>query len=169
MHRIILPLLLAAAASLTACGSDDNDGRPSRAEMEDMALKFAQCMREHGIDMPDPQFEEGGRMTQRIGGPGQRIDPKRMEAAQEACREFQPKVDVDMSPEEEQELRDQILAHTQCMREHGIDMPDPQFEGGGRVIMRESRRRGGVNPESPAFRKADEACRDLMPQPGDDE
>ena len=47
------------------------------------------------------------------------------------------------------------------MREHGVNMPDPQFEGGGRVRM------GGpgtdVNPESPRFREAQEACQDKLP------
>ena len=170
MHPIILPFL-AAALLLTACGSDSDNGKPSRAEMEEQALKFAQCMREQGIDMPDPEFGGDGAIMQRIGGHGdaRRIDPARMERAMEACREFQPSRDIELSPEEEQEMRDRMLAHTECMREHGVDMPDPQFESGGRVIMRERRGVGGINPESPKFRKADAACRDLLPLPGDDE
>ena len=38
-------------------------GAPLEADLQDGALKFAQCMREHGVDMPDPQFSEDGAMT----------------------------------------------------------------------------------------------------------
>ena len=36
--------------------------------MQEQALAFAQCMREHGIDMPDPQFgNDGNGATVGIG------------------------------------------------------------------------------------------------------
>jgi hypothetical protein len=45
------------------------------------------------------------------------------------------------------------------MRDHGIDFPDPQFEGGGvRIQMDE-----GMDPESQAFKDAQEACGDMLP------
>lgn len=160
MLRTLFPLAL-VAMTFAACGKSTDDP-PSAAEAEEQALKFARCMRENGIDMPDPQTDADGRMTQRIGGPGVRIDPARMEKAMEACREFEPTGGRAVSPADEQEFRDRILEFTQCMRENGVNMPDPQFEGGGRVIMRE--RRGAVNPESPTFRKAQEACREFMPE-----
>ena len=54
---------------------------------------------------------------------------------------------------------DPALAYTECMRENGIsDFPDPEVSG-GRVKMAIPR---GVDPESPAFQKAEEACRELM-------
>ena len=58
--------------------------------MQAQALAFAQCMRDHGVDMPDPQFgggPGGGGMTIAIGGPDSDIDPGSAEfqAAQEAC------------------------------------------------------------------------------------
>src|SRR6185312_5705061 len=42
-------------------------------------LAFARCMREHGIDMPDPQFETGGMVMiggQDEGGAGPKFDPR---------------------------------------------------------------------------------------------
>lgn len=160
--------MLLAAVTLTACGGNDDSGSPARASAEDQALKFAQCMRENGIDLADPEVGADGGMVQRLGGPGSegRIDPQRLEAAQKACRKYQPDIERDLSPEEQQEFRDRILEHTKCMREHGIDMPDPQFEGGGAVVVRGGPGARSVNPDSPAFRKADQACRDLLPQPG---
>ena len=45
-----------------------------QAERQDQALAMAQCMREKGWDMPDPEIEEGGGIAVQnppdIGGPG---------------------------------------------------------------------------------------------------
>ena len=59
-----------------------------QAEMQARALEFAQCMRDHGVDMPDPQFTEDGGVMMQVGGPGQQLDPDTMQAAQEACNEL---------------------------------------------------------------------------------
>jgi hypothetical protein len=62
-----------------------------------------------------------------------------------------------------------MLEFAQCMREHGIDMPDPQ-QGGGIRIQRNSdgnvtNGEGVIDPESPEFQAAEEACRPIL---GDD-
>ena len=56
------------------------------------ARDFARCMREHGIDFPDPVFEEGGKMTQKVGGPGAGIDPnsQKFQDAMKACAKDAP-------------------------------------------------------------------------------
>jgi hypothetical protein len=41
------------------------------------------------------------------------------------------------------------------MRERGIDMPDPQFGGGGRMTQRIE---GDLDPRSPRFQDAQEDC-----------
>ena len=51
-----------------------------------------------------------------------------------------------------------ILAYTQCMRENGIDLPDPDFsgepgQGGGGFFGQ-----GGIDPEDPDFQEAQEKC-----------
>jgi hypothetical protein len=64
-------------------------------------VKFAQCMRTHGVpNFPDPQFQSGpgGGVGVRIGGPG--IDPQSpaFQSAQKTCGKllggFGPKVQV---------------------------------------------------------------------------
>src|SRR5262245_35791076 len=79
-----------AVALLSACGGDDGDPSaevaslgtetPASAEAsaapessiptdpEEAQLAFAQCMREHGIDMPDPGQSGGGMLIQRDEG-----------------------------------------------------------------------------------------------------
>jgi hypothetical protein len=59
---------------------DEAQSRGSRlspeeqAERQDQALAMAQCMRERGWDMPDPEIDEGGGIAvqnpDNIGGPG---------------------------------------------------------------------------------------------------
>jgi hypothetical protein len=60
-----------------------------------------------------------------------------------------------MSEADQQRFKDAALAHARCMREHGLDFPDPQFSEGGGATMRLG---GGVNPEDPKFKAAEKAC-----------
>jgi hypothetical protein len=59
---LTLPLA-AASIALGACGGGDPATAGTgdqRAEFREAALKYARCMRAHGVDMPDPKFEDGG-------------------------------------------------------------------------------------------------------------
>lgn len=169
MNRIIL-LGGLAALTLTACGGSPNKG--SSAQDEEQALKFARCMRAHGIDMPDPQVGRSGAIEMHVrsagkgpvaGGPARGGPaPARMQAAVEGCRKYAPNGGKPPSPAEQQEMRDQALAFSRCMRSHGIDIPDPQVEGGG---VRIGGPKVSINPDSPSFRSAQQACGSLMPGP----
>jgi hypothetical protein len=154
-----LAAVLAAStlAALGACSEEESSGGgSSRAEMREAGVEFAQCMRENGVDMPDP--EPGGGLMLRAG-PGD--DPAAIERAQEKCRKHLEDVrPPEMSDEQQAEFRERALAFARCMREEGIDMPDPTFEGGGRVRMR-----AGGNPEDPAFQAAEQKCRRHQPRP----
>jgi hypothetical protein len=127
---VLLGLLLA----LTACGSKEQPAA-QKDEKGDM-VKFAQCMRDNGIDMPDPQTSEDGMgITIQGGEDGAPLDEEKMKTAHEACKkhlpnggEFKPP-----SPEEQDKMRQQA----KCMRDKGHDWPDPKFEGGGAVEARE--------------------------------
>ena len=121
-------------------------------------------MRENGIDVPDP-----GNGPQRIRVTG---SPQAMQKAEEACHSLREAADAarpDLTPEQESEMRDQALAFARCLRGHGIDVPDPEVSG-GRITMKAERGAGrrNANPESPAFRRAQEACEQVAPKPPDD-
>ncbi|MGL5863933.1 MAG: hypothetical protein ACRCY9_22045 [Phycicoccus sp.] len=68
-----------------ALGIDEQD----RSELEDAALEFAKCMRGEGIDVPDPDFSQGGPGG---GGGGQgpfgdlNTDDPKVAAAVEKCQ-----------------------------------------------------------------------------------
>jgi hypothetical protein len=153
----------------SATPAADTSGGTTGAEPEDFqqaALEFTQCMRDHGIDMPDPDFSEG-RVGVQIGGPESDIDPSDpdFQAAQEECGEILESARPQLSEEDQQAFQDAFLEYAQCMRDHGIDMPDPDFsEGGGGVRI------GGpdsdFDPNDPDFRAADEECRPILENAG---
>jgi hypothetical protein len=131
-------------------------------------LAFARCMREHGIDMPDPDTSggHGGVMTfsaSASAGAGDgdaKLDPgaDKFQAANEACKDLLGDIGPqNMSPEQTKEMQDQALAFSRCMREHGVNMPDPNFDGEGHVMMKIDDS-SGVDPSDPKFEAAQQAC-----------
>jgi hypothetical protein len=164
-------VVLLAGLALAACGEDDPAASPAaggdsgdgatQQERRDAAVAFAECMRENGVDMPDPQFDENGGMQLRMP-PGN--DEEAVEAAQEECQEHLRSVRGGAAPSEAQqaEMRERALAFAECMRENGVDFPDPQFEEGGGVKLGGP----GIDPEDPDFQDAQEACRDELPNGG---
>jgi hypothetical protein len=154
--------------------TDDDDaggGRGGLGEMspefEDAMLEFAECMRDQGMDFPDPQSDGGGLVIMGGGagageGPPSEVDMEEFEAADEACRHILEAVEGEMprpDPEQEAEMRDAALAFSECMREHGVDFPDPQFdENGGMSMQIGDPEERGIDPSDPDFQEAQEEC-----------
>jgi hypothetical protein len=175
IHTLIRPLVAVAltttALALVACGEESGGGADPAADRDkqarDAQLAFARCMREHGIDMDDPKpGERGIRLMQPEG-----VSPQKMQAADEACRKHLDAIPrPELTDEQQKEFEKAALAHAQCMREHGIDMPDPTFGEDGQATIRIGRggRGDGPRPDDPKFKAAQEACQDEMPQLGGD-
>ena len=187
LAAVLALLLLAVAAVASGCGptsseadgvaaldnasdttsetEEDGDG-DANEDPEEAALAWAKCMRQHGVDVPDPQFDEG-RLTIRAGGRGRRLDDidsdKFQKAEKECGAPFGRRGGPPISDEEREELQEAMLAFAKCMREHGVDMPDPEFSGqGGGVRFRMGGPGNGPDPDSATFRKAEEACGDIL-------
>jgi hypothetical protein len=159
-------LLTAGAFAVTSCGDDGEPAATSadRArEAREAGLKFAQCMREHGVDMPDPA-SSGGRQQFKVG-PGEDTTPEEFEEANKACEKYMKDVEPpELSEEQQQEFKEAALAHARCMREHGIEnFPDPTFGENGEAQVRIVKG-SGIDPEDPDFKEAEEACADKMPE-----
>ncbi len=165
-HRIT-GLVLGAALLLAGCGAkDDNASKvasittPSNTGTataenssgksdEDKMREFAKCMREHGVDMPDPKpAGDGKAATLGIGGDG--ADMGKIDAAQKACKQFLPN-GGEMKPPSAEEL-DKMRKEAKCMREHGVDMPDPDPTGKGAMRV------GGPGDDPAKFEAAAKAC-----------
>jgi hypothetical protein len=185
MHRrwrtFLVPVALAVGVLATACGgaaggatdgiASAGDGTPARnatdkakVDPEQAGLDFARCMREHGVDMPDPQVGGGtvmigpGPGEMRAGGPVG--PPAGFEEAHEACGRILEDLIGDGPGPIDPVEQDRALKFAQCMRDNGIDMPDPDFSAGGISIT--ISREAGVGPDDDTFKKAQEACGGLF-------
>jgi hypothetical protein len=165
-------LAVALALVLIACGgSNDTDGVASLTDtsgqsttngsqssgggsrdFEKAQLEYAKCMREHGVDFPDPvngrfQFKE------------ERGDQRKLDEAQKACRDILEKAKPPVTEEQEAEMREAALKFAKCMRQHGVDMPDPTFPEGGGTLMRMPK---GMKDDDPKLEAAQKACQPIM-------
>ncbi|MBN6058394.1 hypothetical protein JYK22_41120, partial [Nonomuraea sp. RK-328] len=152
---------------LTGCGADDGGGadvasvsgtgtqaaaspKPSE-DAQAKGLKFAQCMRENGIDMADP---EPGKGIMLKVGPG--TPPEKVEKAQEACKQWAPS--GQRSGGGDPKRAEALLKVAQCMRDNGVEKyPDP--EGG---MMRIT----GDVAQDPDLKAAQEKCQKEMSEAG---
>src|SRR3569833_1298626 len=163
MRRQMFAVLAMApmlALGLTACGYGKDPAAKAAASKSsdlDSMRKFAQCMRQNGVNMPDP-VDAGGRVAMRASNaPGANAEEK-MKAAEAKCRHFQPNggKPVKLKPEDQAKMR----AMAKCMREHGVDMPDPDPDGGIRISKGKN---STMDLDSPTFKAADKACRQFAP------
>jgi hypothetical protein len=152
MRRLTLAAVAALALLGTGCGSGDEPvGTPSSASPspEELGVKFAQCMREHGVDLPDPKPGEGIQL--RVGPDTSR---ETMNAAMEACREFNPQGNGGPAGGNPQNAEN-VRKFAQCMRDNGVEsFPDPTDQGGMLV--------DGSVTQDPDFTAAQQKCQGLI-------
>jgi hypothetical protein len=161
LRPLAAALLAASAFGVAACGGNDPSPASSSSgtaadddKLREAQVKFAQCMREQGIDMPDPK-PGGGPQTFKVGGDSG-IDPQEFERASKECDKYRKDIRPELSEEEQQEFKERALEWARCMREQGIDVPDPQFGGDGEVRIMGGPQR--MDPEDPEFQAAQKEC-----------
>ncbi len=194
----------AVATSLTGCASEDSDsgiasvtdiaatGEPAAtasaaaASAEDQALEFAACMREHGIDFPDPSVDSDGEpvfdeaLAQARAGGFDPSDPT-FTAAVEDCGDLLDGVtfgggalgdDFDTS-----EIEEALYAYTDCLRDEGLDVGDISIDLGSGASLRTGAATGtssgsdssdrfalrlGYDPDDPEWVAADAVCQPVL-------
>jgi hypothetical protein len=110
------------ALALTACGGGSSGAGPATTTTtapSDAALQFTQCMRQHGIDIPDPP---AGATTVQL--PGSVKTNPNYPAASSACQHFLNSGGAKDPNDPAQQ--DKSLALAQCLRAHGLQVADPQ-------------------------------------------
>jgi hypothetical protein len=149
-------LVLIAAA----CGSSGSSSsqEPSADAQQAARVQYANCMRSHGVsNFPEPN-SQGQPQT---GGPINLSSPQFL-AAQKACAKYGGGGGIGTAPSVSPQLMQMLLKYVACMRTHGVpDMPDPSSNGALSLPVH-----GNVNPSSPQFQAAQQACQKLMPIPG---
>jgi hypothetical protein len=154
----------AATAAPNGSAAPGGSAAPSASiDPEAAMFAFARCMREHGVDMPDPVVGANGDTQVTVGSEGAKgPDPKVVQVANEACKSLMPRTFGPGGGELTPEQKDAMLSFAQCMRDHGVDMADPDFSGNGFSIQIGGTDGKADSPSDPTFKAADEACRSIM-------
>jgi hypothetical protein len=155
------------------------DGSPAPSiDPEDAMEAFTDCMKEHGVDVQtgfvssEDGGSGGGPVTNSNNGDdpptkGKPIDKDKLAAADKACKSLLPQGGMNAPGGEiDPEFQDKMLEFAKCMREHGVDMPDPQFGSGGNSVTIGGPDDGDgpkIDPESRTFKDAEAACGSLLP------
>lgn len=146
-------LLLAIPLALAACGGGEGSGNgvasletdapelstttAAPVAADEALLEFSQCMRDEGIPLPDIPIDADGAPI---------LDPALLDvidvesdefnAAFESCQPIlaaSQAFNVDIDPELQALIMDQLFGFSQCMRDAGFDdFPDPGELGAGR-------------------------------------
>ncbi len=162
--------LIATTGLLVGCGGPGSPPASSAAAAERSQEQraetkfqdFARCLREHGVDA-EALNRPGGGHGLKIS-PGAAGTPAAVEAAERACARFRPEEQRGSpSPQQNAELDDAVQRFAKCMREHGIKV---KANGSGGILIQAGGRSSEPNPESPAFKAAQSACRKLLPGGG---
>ncbi|WP_367043056.1 hypothetical protein [Streptomyces sp. Je 1-332] len=146
-------LALFAGACSSGGGGDSSsqdkaDG--GKGKQADAAFKERECLREHGLKVPEPKAGEDTRGIT-IGGD---LSKEKMEAAMKSCMGK----DGGMSGGgPTQADKDKMLKYAQCMRKNGFNMPDPKFEGGAMEAQKVPK-----GAEAKKMEKAAKACKDIV-------
>ena len=148
----------AGGSTAGSAGTPTSAAASTEAEL----LAYVQCLRDQGVDIADPTVDADGNLTLGGGGPGSgsgtgtpTIDHDALLAAQDVCGEA-PAGAFGSAIRDTTEFQDAALAFVQCMRDEGIDVPDPVFSttsgpGGGGML-------GDVDRTDPAVIAALETC-----------
>lgn len=141
---IALAVALCAIGLMACGGGSSSGGHGSAADEEETQLKFAACMRSQGVEVEDPKPGES-LVIANTGDPATK-------KALATCDHRLGIAGQELSAAEDEEFKEGWLAFAKCVREHGLDMADPTFQGNGKVLL------DRTATASPAFEAAREAC-----------
>ena len=126
---------------------------------EEGVLEFAQCMREEGVNFPDPTFDiDGNPQFDNLEIENEEEFESAFENCEDILRNALPE-QFDLDPEVEAALVDASLEFSQCMRDQGIDFPDPKPGEFGFFAFRDA----NIDFSSEAVQDAFEICQPENP------
>lgn len=120
----ICGLLLAGGITITGCaGSGDAQAQSSGSpNAQDKSVQFAQCMREHGVNIPDPKPGGGGLKVPKEA----LADKAKLNAAIKACGKYGGQAVKGLTGQGGAQNQDKQLKLARCLRQHNVDVADPQ-------------------------------------------
>jgi len=175
MRRALLASLAAVAVAIgaAACGSSSTSSSSTSATAgESIAaptdaqvkarLGLAKCMRAHGVNVPD----SAATGTAGAGAAVRQLLSEYSTAQiQDAIADCHAELvaafpQLNLSPSDLAQRQREALAFVECLRAHGINLPDPVGSGLRVGILKAL---SNVDVDSPAFQKANTACQSLRP------
>jgi len=134
---------------------------------EEITTEFTTCLRGYGFDVTDPTLNADGTVDLEglrgsiIGDPNFDISSEKTVQALQECLGLLEDATFATAPTQEDqiELQDNLLEFAECIRENGIDIPDPEFSNDPRVTMRSMFENITVTPK---VEKAIESCSGII-------
>jgi hypothetical protein len=133
----LVPVLLVVTVAAAACsrspggavvatagGGATPSATPSLSFLA-QGIRYAQCMRQHGIPMPDPSVDANGGVHI-AGVDKQSLDGDVFNNGLRACEPYKPVAPPDLLTDKLATQRE----YSRCMRAHGVEnFPDPDPDG----------------------------------------
>lgn len=163
-------LVVAASLALAACGGPSTPNVASEGSTTttsavangaggtsaSQSLAFSQCLRAHGVgNFPDPN-SSGSIPKESPSELG--VSDSRYRAAVNACEHLLPHGGSGESQAQIAYVKALSLKFAQCMRRHGVPLPDP--DSTGRIPDPAT---VGINQGSPKFEAGNQACGKYRP------
>jgi hypothetical protein len=122
--------------------------------------QWADCMRQHGLQMEDPVPDAQGQINVNL----QFTDQQVFQSASEACKTLHEAAQRAARGGKPPEKPDpaKMLNFAKCMRAHGLrDFPDPTGSG----LQIKAGQGSDLNPDNPTFQNAQKACQSIIGNP----
>ena len=172
---LALAALVALAVFVAGCGGSSGAGMAPADSTQTMTtstvlsgsskrqalVAFSVCMRKNGVpNFPDPEPSGKGM---KLSSEGIDANTPQFKNAQQACKRLLPN-GGNSTPQEQADHLREALRYADCMRTHGVPkFPDPKLSGDGGIEWGELGPRVGIDPDSPQFKSAEDACKELAP------
>ncbi len=164
---VVVTTILAAACS----GSDGvavvvvtPSASPTGTGPDNAAFtQYRDCLTQHGVDVAQlRQFGDRGTATPSAGDgpsatPDSSVDQQKLQAAQQACGSLIQGL-ATQTPEQQAQRQQAVLAFAKCMRDQGIDFPDPQPQADGQSGSGVRGLLGNLDRNDPKIQAALAAC-----------
>jgi hypothetical protein len=161
MRNLVLAGFLMASVAVAGCGSaasSAGSGSSASASSDNQQnaarVKLQQCLRQQGVPVPDT----GGG-----GGQGQlsAADRQKVQTAMQGpCKALRSQAFGNITAAQRQQFQDAFTKYAACMRQQGVDLPDPVPGAGGGPPAGGNR----LDRSDPKVKAATAACQDKRPQ-----
>lgn len=152
-------LLVGAMLLLAACGhaAPGTDASPSTGQAKNDLPGFGKCMRGHGIDIPDPDPNNGAQaLATTIQDARKRYGATKVQSALTECQSYLGGV---LAQKKGGQATQQLYDYFSCLRDHGADIGDPDPKT-GKPSAEDIKK---LRDPDPTTKKAIDACQDSKP------